>query len=180
MYYKIVNSKGNYGVFWKDGYNIDICEMVGKKGIYYSNKNILKWIKHGDLIYEITPISDIIELGRDKYKSHEVFMKYIGEITNKKTLDWLINNVNINVARNGYLLTLINKGNKYILDKLHTHIQNKNIILSLSARYGWLDLFKIYYHEYNENNEIFMKIAKIENNQKIIDFIHLNKSVKKN
>ena len=83
-FYKIVNTAGHRGMFYKNGVNEDIVPFndeptCGSGGLYFSDlHNILNFLEYGTQLYEVVPIGKVIEVN-DKYKAHILDMTFICE-----------------------------------------------------------------------------------------------------
>ncbi len=85
-YYKFVNPNGHHGLIYKEGWNDDPLQWnpdpdCEPGGIYFTDSyNILNFIGYGDHLYEITGRDENRQAyGTDKYKSHSVKLKLIGD-----------------------------------------------------------------------------------------------------
>jgi hypothetical protein len=96
-YYKIVNPKGHQRIKYKEGRNIDPLPFnpsgsCSSGGIYFSREDILAFVSYGTDVYEVTPIGEIYENPGTpkKWKAHAVDLKYVGKISDGKTVKMLV------------------------------------------------------------------------------------------
>ena len=125
-FFKIVNTAGHRGMFYKNGVNEDIMPFneeltCGSGGLYFTDlQNILNFLDYGTQLYEVVPIGKVIEVG-DKYKAHVLDMTFICE-GRVNIVKYLVDNgANIHAdddcalreaAVNGYLEVV-----KYLVEK---------------------------------------------------------------
>ena len=83
-FFKIVNTFGHRGMFYKNGVNEDIVPFdeeptCGRGGLYFTDlQNILSFLDYGTQLYEVVPIGKVVKVN-DKYKAHVLNMTFICE-----------------------------------------------------------------------------------------------------
>lgn len=128
-YFKVVDPRGHNGLVYKKGYNEDPlpfnlsgdCEAGG---IYFASKDIFHFWGYGTKVYEVKPVGDIYENPGHpkKYKAHAVNLKYIGKISDVKTVKYLIESgADINKGGSWALQTAAEHGHLDVVRFLAEH-----------------------------------------------------------
>ena len=82
-FFKIVNTDGHGGMFYKNGVNEDIMPFneestCGSGGLYFTDLHILNFVDYGTQLYEVVPIGKVVKVN-DKFKAHALNMTFICE-----------------------------------------------------------------------------------------------------
>jgi len=181
-FYKIVNTKGNYGIFWKNGINEDQHDFIYPYGIYYAKEYIFNWSHLGDEVYIINTLSQQTQHPKTnpiKYRSKKVEMIFFGKLNDPDTIKMMVNDGVILTSQNNKLIKVSAK-NGWLNNLIYFHsigidlTMNNSYLFRIAAKHNRLETMKYLYSigcESDSVNNNALKLATLHNNKEVISYL---------